>query len=186
MSSLSTRPLSSSDAPVLARLHTHSWRTAYRGILTDYFLDNSLEAYHADLWRERFETLTPLQFGALALLGDDPVGFAFACARADPRWGTQLDNLHVETERRGHGIGRTLLGALCTQAEVVAPGDGLFLWVYEKNAPARRFYEWLGAEAHEHAIIVAPDGRESGEWRYVWSSLAKLMQAVNKSQRSVG
>ena len=79
--------------------------------------------------------------------GGRPVGFAlffttFSTFLCKP--GLYLEDLFVEPEHRGAGIGRALLrhlAALCVER-----GCGRFEWrVLDWNAPSIRFYESLGA-----------------------------------------
>ena len=65
--------------------------------------------------------------------------------------GLWLEDLYVEPEHRGHGIGQALLEQLARVA--VARGYGRFEWsVLDWNADAIRFYERMGAS-------VMPDWR---------------------------
>lgn len=52
---------------------------------------------------------------------------------------TWLDDLYVHPERQGRGLGAALLDLVLT----LRP-HGLGLYVFESNAPARRFYEARG------------------------------------------
>jgi len=98
------RPVIASDAEVIAGLHTESWRDAYRGILTDAYLDGDILPERQAHWRARLERPTPGQFGFLALREATPVGFAFAFPHADQRWGTgpsksRLRRLEVDPQQ---------------------------------------------------------------------------------------
>ena len=107
------------------------------------------------------ETLAPHLFGdkpvaeALVAERDDRVvGFAlfftnFSTFLAKP--GLYLEDLFVEPEQRGHGIGQALLTRLAQTA--ASRGYGRFEWsVLDWNANAIRFYERMGA-------TVMPDWR---------------------------
>ena len=59
--------------------------------------------------------------------------------------GLYLEDLFVEPEQRGHGIGKALLRELAALA--VARDCGRFEWrVLDWNEPSIRFYESLGAK----------------------------------------
>jgi GNAT superfamily N-acetyltransferase len=90
----------------------------------------------------------------VAWLGDEPVGFAlffptYSTFRTMPcLW---LEDLFVQPEQRGHGIGLALLRALA--AEAVRRGCPRLDWaVLDWNVPAIGFYEKQGA-------VVLPDWR---------------------------
>ena len=44
---------SEGDANAIAAVHAESWRTAYRGILSDAYLDGPIDAERRRLWRAR-------------------------------------------------------------------------------------------------------------------------------------
>lgn len=86
--------------------------------------------------------------------GDRAVGFAlffhnFSTFLAKP--GLYLEDLYVEPQWRGHGIGKALLRHLAALA--VARGCGRFEWcVLDWNTPSIDFYQAMGAD-------VLPDWR---------------------------
>ena len=84
----------------------------------------------------------------IAERGGRAVGFAlffttFSTFLCKP--GLYLEDLFVEPEQRGHGIGKALLAELAALA--VARECGRFEWrVLDWNEPSIRFYESLGAK----------------------------------------
>ena len=162
------------DADAIAQLHAHSWHTAYRGILSDDFLDGPLVENRRALWRDRFAEAN--RTGQLVLvdeLAGQIQGFACAFLDADPEWGTLLDNLHVVPECKGKGLGRQLM--LHVANRLIEVGcTRLHLWAFEQNHAARRFYERLGGVMTMRQAESAPDGREVNAVRYCWSDLGGL------------
>jgi GNAT superfamily N-acetyltransferase len=83
----------------------------------------------------------------IARLGGEPAGFAlyfhnFSTFLGKP--GLYLEDLFVRPAYRGRSVGKGLLAHLAELA--VERGCGRFEWaVLDWNAPARRFYESLGA-----------------------------------------
>ena len=161
------------DAPAVAQLHAASWRSAYRGVLRDAYLDGALDSERAALWHERLVNGAdaPLE----VLLMEDPrglLGFGCLCPDADPAWGPLIDNLHVQPALKGEGLGRQLMGAL--QQRITASGatQGFHLWVLEANLAARAFYRRLGGRelAPEHHEM--PDGATYPCLRVVWQGTA--------------
>ena len=74
------------------------------------------------------------------------------------RHGIYLEDLYVVPESRGHGHGKALLAELARIC--VERGYGrLEWWVLDWNAPARRFYESLGAVAMDEWTVfrLTPD-----------------------------
>ena len=88
-----------------------------------------------------------------------PAGEIVALLVVDGDW---VDQLYVDPDRVGGGIGTQLLG----HAKAERPG-GLQLWAFEANTGARRFYE-----RHGFVAVERTDGdNEEGapDVRYTWS-----------------
>jgi ribosomal protein S18 acetylase RimI-like enzyme len=174
------RPINSNDVAAIAAIHSASWRSAYRGMLREDFLNGDLESNRVQLWKKRLTLMPPEHFGYLAINSGEAIGFAFAFADYDPRWGTQVDNLHVLPNFKGQGLGKGLLTNLCEYAQATYPQSGLYLWVYEQNAAARAFYESLDGESVERAVVQAPGGGEVAEWRYAWPNAMRILAALRR------
>jgi GNAT superfamily N-acetyltransferase len=168
------------DADEVAQLHARSWHTAYRGILSDEFLDGPLLADRLALWRARFAEAN--RTDQIVLVDEEAGnmrGFACAFLDADPDWGTLLDNLHVVPDRKGKGLGRQLMAAVASQI-LRRNRTQLHLWAFEQNHAARRFYERLGGVVTTSHTELAPDGREVNAVRYCWSDLADVQWVREK------
>jgi GNAT superfamily N-acetyltransferase len=163
------------DAATVAHIHAVSWQSAYRGVLTDAFLDERAAANRIDHWRIRLDARDPAHVGLVAERGDGPVGFAYLIGAADPVRGTLLDNLHVLPDERGHGIGRRLLAAAAHKIRIRAWPAGLYLWVFEANVAARRFYARHGAAEVDREIYDAADGGRHPAVCCAWLDAASLL-----------
>ena len=51
---LTLREATDHDAAAIARLHADSWRSAYRGMLSDEYLDHRVHLERTALWQQRF------------------------------------------------------------------------------------------------------------------------------------
>jgi GNAT superfamily N-acetyltransferase len=166
---MSLRPARPGDAPAIARLHANSWKSAYRGILRDEFLDGALDDNRRTLWGSRLSDES--QANQIVLLDEEAGeirGFACAFIDADQEWGTLLDNLHVVPDLKGRGLGRRLMAAIAAEVLQNAIRPRLHLWAYEKNLAARRFYERLGGVATACEEEPALDGTHLHVVRYFW------------------
>jgi GNAT superfamily N-acetyltransferase len=171
---ISYRPITLADGAAVARIHATSWRSAYRGILPDAYLDHAVDADRIAHWQGRLSQLYANDVGVLALQDGDSVGFAFGVRDAHERWGSMLDNIHVLPQARGHGIGRGLMRELVAQLVRAGSTSGLHLWAYEANREARRFYEGLGGMViHTEVVDTAGGGRATAHV-YGWPSLREL------------
>jgi GNAT superfamily N-acetyltransferase len=161
------------DAVAIAQLHTHSWQTAYRGILRDDFLGGPLAENRRMLWHTRLSDYKRAdQFVLVDAQGGAIRGFACAFLDADPEWGCLVDNLHVIPDLKGQGLGRQLMTAVAQRVWLSNPSSRLHLWVYEQNLAARRFYERLGGVINERHAELALDGTQVNAIRYGWSDLS--------------
>lgn len=170
-------PLQPHHADQVAALHAASWRSAYRGILTDAYLDAHVDVDRLTTWREKLRTPHDDEFGLLALRDERVVGFTFVRVRDDATWGALVDNLHVHPDCKGQGIGRQLMQAIAREVAQRTPDSGLYLWVFADNTPSRAFYTAMGGAHVEYVIRPSPDGQELPEWRIAWSSPDALMSA---------
>ena len=166
------------DAPRIAALHADSWRRAYRGMLSDEYLDTDLESDRTRVWVDRLTTPKPNQRVVLAEISDQLAGFACAFGSEDPDLGTLLDNLHVRHGFQHQGIGAALMMQIASWCQIEFAGEGLFLWVIESNLPARRFYEHLGATQAGEDIWQSPDGGAIRSLCYAWKHLGPLMRTL--------
>jgi hypothetical protein len=75
-----------SDLEAIANLHARSWRIAYRGILSDAYLDGDLVAERRAVWQERFSKPAPNQTIVVAEIDGGMVGLACAYGDHDELW----------------------------------------------------------------------------------------------------
>ena len=174
------RPIEPGDSQTIAQIHIASWRDAYRGVLHDAYLAADVVADRTAVWTDRLATPDPLCFGFIAESTSVPVGFVFLRGHADQAWGTLLDNLHVLPDHKRHGIGLQLMEAAAREALVRHAHERLYLWVFEANTSARRFYEKVEGEEVERTIVDKPGGGAAPACRVAWSGPQRLLNAVTR------
>jgi GNAT superfamily N-acetyltransferase len=165
------------DAAAIARVRVDAWRSTYRGMIPDAYLDGmSAEASEAH-WR-RILGAAPGRFSVfVAVAGDEVVGFASGLMLDPPKLGcdAELSAIYVRADRKRTGIGRRLTGAVAA-AQRNHGATGLLTWVIAGNRPARAFYEALGAEL----LVEQPfqwDGIDLVEAGYGFRDLDRLVAA---------
>ncbi|HEY8173179.1 MAG TPA: GNAT family N-acetyltransferase [Dehalococcoidia bacterium] len=176
-SAATLRPATKDDADRVARLHAESWRTAYRGIYADAYLDGPVFDDRIRVWRERFATSRDGQHVLLAETEAGLEGFICVFGDDDDTWGSLIDNLHVAPGHKRRGIGARLMHAGALWLHEHYPKSGVYLWVLQDNAPARRFYERLGARDEGAVEHDMPGGGSAFGCRYVWQSPQSLETA---------
>jgi len=141
------------DARSIAEIHVRSWQAAYRGQLTDDYLDGLSVEDRLEQHRRSLEE-PPAEWRTwVAQDGAHVVGFAVTGpsqdADATERTG-EVYAIYLEPDRVGTGAGRELfehaVGDLRERGF-----EAITLWVLESNERARRFYEVAGW-AHDGTV----------------------------------
>lgn len=138
------RAATAHDAPLIARLHTLSWQTAYSHILPAAYLSDEVPTEHAVRWRKYLDR-NETEWGLVLIAESDgePVGFVSAERPVDPVRGVLLDCLHVHPSHHGSGTGRRMIEAVRAWARTLGV-EKVHLSVLDGNARAIGFYEYNG------------------------------------------
>ena len=122
-----------------------SWRTTYRGLLPDDFLDSLDEKTYEERWARILVEGSSRVYVASG--GDEVVGFASGGRERAGEDGFvgELYAIYVLQEAQGQGQGRRLVEAVVGGLRELRLPD-MIVWVLQENASARRFYERLGGE----------------------------------------
>jgi GNAT superfamily N-acetyltransferase len=172
MSSVSLVAAGPQDLEPIALLHAQSWRSTYRGIVPDEFLDRRADSDRREFWTTRFSSTAPERRLLLQALGAGSLlGFVSVLLDAEPKWGARLDSLHVSPDSKGSGVGHRLFQAAREWIARAAPGTAMHLWCVERNAVARRFYERQGGAIVEAANRPFAGQASVAELRYWWAPL---------------
>jgi ribosomal protein S18 acetylase RimI-like enzyme len=180
---ITTRPIIEADASTVAELHTTSWRSAYRGMLRDEYLDGDIAVERRQVWAARLAAPVHANYGFMAESDAGPVGFVYLLGGADATWGTLVDNLHVVPGMKGRGIGRRLLAAAAHETLRRFPNDGVYLYVFEANLAARGFYASIGGREVERGVVEPPGGGSQVHWRVAWNGAGQLLAFLGKEPR---
>jgi ribosomal protein S18 acetylase RimI-like enzyme len=180
------RPATPADAIAIAELHAESWRSTYRGILRDDFLDGPVVEDRRRLWDSRLSGPSS-DVQLVRLVEHDGKLKAFVCAflDADAKWGALLDNLHVVPSSQDQGLGRTLMGEAAGWVLQHRPKSPLHLWVFKDNVSACQFYNHLGGVIAERHVHLAPDGSHVEAVRYYWEEARALLKMGAVARRTI-
>jgi len=178
-----------SDSADIARVHIDSWKTAYKGIIADDYLD-SLSYEERDRWW--FENLS--SSGRLVFVAEDStpesvekkiIGF---CAGGrnhssmDSDFASVLGSIYILQRHRGRGIGKALVHSLAVSL-VEGGFSSMIVWVLSKN-PYRRFYESLGGK-YVRSSEIQIGGSTFEDVAYGWTDMKvlKVMTKIVKARR---
>lgn len=159
------------ESQAIAILHAESWQIAYKNILSDAFLEKEVLPNRLHLWSERFDKREKNRWIYVAVDKQVLKGFVCVYGNDDPKWGALIDNLHILPELKGQGIGKRLMQEAAKWVADNYPNPHFYLWVYEDNHEARRFYEKMGGENVETELYDNADGSSSNVLRYAWHRL---------------
>lgn len=145
------------DAPDLAKVQTASWRAAFRGLLSDEFLDALDHEALTRTWEgslTRFEG--PLAGTLISEQANRVVGYSLYYPSDDEdddsaRVG-MIGSLYTLPDVWGTGVGKALITA-SLDAMTSAGYAEATLWVLESNTRARSFYGRNGWH-HDGAVVV--------------------------------
>lgn len=169
------RPATLEDLAGMTRVHVDTWKTTYRGLVPDSFLDNL--TYESDLARGfgRWLREPPAKETHLVaeIASGEIVGFAVGGPNreADPDFAGELGAIYVLEAHQRMGVGRALFGGVAQHLFQIGMAS-MIVWVLEAN-PYRRFYEKLGGTAVRHRF--APHaGVSLPEVSYGWKNIREL------------
>lgn len=147
--SLSLRPASEADIPVLRELADRIWRESYAAMLTPEQMDYMLAWMYAPetIAREMAEGV----IWELALLGDDAIGF-HSCTHEPGEQRLKLNKLYILPERQGNGLGQVVLGRVHELAESLGAAE-VWLQVNKRNPRAIAAYERAGYRIARSAVF---------------------------------
>jgi ribosomal protein S18 acetylase RimI-like enzyme len=136
------RPATIGDTTAMAGLFIDAWRRCYAGIVAAEVLDR-LDRQQVTGWLARLVGEPGRGHTDLAVAGDRIAGFVRYGIDAEQPDSGQVYGLYVHPDTAGRGIGRQLLD----HATGWLAGQGcrhVSLYVFERNARARRLYERAG------------------------------------------
>ncbi len=158
------RPINEHDDRLaISHVYEASWKSAYKGIIPQAYLDGIPEGRWAQVvdhpaWR----TLVMLDGGKI-------IGTSSYCASRfeDMDGYGEIISLYLLPEYFGKGHGKRLLQAAVDGLTQMGYAD-IFLWVLEDNAKARHFYECFGFEASGAYLEDDIGGKKLREIRYIY------------------
>ncbi len=142
---VSIRPTDEEDVPLIMEF--------IKAIADFEDLGDSVLASEEDIRKSLFGP-KPFAEAAIAEVNKEPAGFVtyfhnFSSFVGKP--GLYVEDIYVHPEYRKQGVGRSLM-AYCARI-ARERGCGRMDWSVLNWNPARKFYENLGAEAHEEWIV---------------------------------
>lgn len=136
------------DAKQIAMVVVDTWRTAYKGIVNDEYLDGLRYEERENVFKERILQLDTEKF--LYVFEDAQtkkvVGFIWlGKPLEDMQYDGEIYALYVLYDYQKHGIGRQLIKEAIYKLKYEGCKD-IVIWALKDNIAARKFYERMGGK----------------------------------------
>lgn len=159
------------DVKDISKIHASSWKSAYKGIVPQAYLDELKEDY----WVSAFETWLNDSVLTVQVMVDNGgiigcVAYGKARDKSLFGWG-EIISIYLLPEYFGKGYGSKLLERALLDLKQ-SGFENIYLWVLKLNQRARHFYEknnWRCNKEDECICEIA--GKQLTEIRYVYSFL---------------
>lgn len=159
-----------SDAYGIAKVHIDSWRTTYKGLISDKFLNDFSHDDRTVRWRKvinDYEIENRYIFVAEDSI-EGIIGFA-TCGiereMKDPSIG-ELYAVYILKEHQFKGVGRLLFNEVLNKLSDLK-FNVITIWVLVENYQARKFYELMGGIAgKEQDIVISGDTLKEIEYEF--------------------
>jgi len=173
---MNIRKAKSQDAQDIGKVHVDSWRTTYKGIIPDVFLNNLSYEQRTELWKKNISDATNYVLVA-ENEQNEIIGFATGGTRKTnsvPNT-TDLTSIYLLEEYQGMGIGKQLLKEIFAYFKLKGY-EKVFVEVLAENK-TRNFYEYYGAQYVDNTEIKI-GGKVLEELIYVWNDIDKVIEKI--------
>nr|WP_315467087.1 GNAT family N-acetyltransferase [uncultured Undibacterium sp.] len=170
------------DAEAIAAIRIEGWRTTYRGMIPDSYLNEMDMNENVLHWRTILQAL-PLKEDSLcvyvAVSEDEIVGFVSAMKLSEPKLDRdgEINAIYIRPQWQRCGIGKRMLHKAARSLQAMGC-TSCVIWVIDGNSQARNFYEELGGE-----ILIEQDfswdGLDLTEVGYGWNDLSVMMASAD-------
>lgn len=168
--SVDVRPATTNDLEAIARVLVDTWRTTFRGLLSDEFLNGMSYAAQQERHRRTMAKPETAYFVATCEQTGEVIGFVNGGPNRHSEYpcAAELYAIYVRKEFQRRGIGKRLFRALADTL-LQSGFTSMLVWVLAGN-PNRDFYERLGGRTiAERPIKLGPNVVE--EEALAWSDL---------------
>ena len=166
--SLEIRKASLDDVKDISRIHALSWKTAYKGIIPQAYLDELKESF----WVPAFTTWIQDNVLTVQLIVEN--GSSVGCVaygksrdKSLSDWG-EIVSIYLLPEYFGRGYGNKLLENALLDLKKYGY-QNIYLWVLKENQRARHFYEKNKLQCNKDECTCEIMGKELTDIRYIYS-----------------
>jgi len=129
------------DAKSISDIRINGWKSAYRGIMKDEYLNN----IDYEVGRNRFyERLSNINYNEKIIVYEDEnktiLGFAVFINLLDQKYDCELQGLYIEPNNKGKGIGSQLMNYVINYFKNNNK-KSMIIYCLKENYASRKFYE---------------------------------------------
>lgn len=161
------------DGPGIANVYIKSWKTTYKGIISDDYLNSMDFDKRAESWERIIESGSSINFIAENGSGEI-VGFASGGQEQtdDPKYKGEVYAIYLLESHQRKGLGKRLVKPLI-EALINRDFPNLVIWALEENT-CRSFYESIGGKiVNKKAILIS--GSPLVEVAYGWEDIQEAL-----------
>lgn len=165
------RQASINDVPGIAQVHVSSWKSTYKGIISEDYLSNLSIERRINNWNWQFNNLNPDEVTYVAENEDGTiVGFSNGgkCRNEQYKYDSELYSIYLLEEYQGQGYGKALFSTVVNHLRL-HKYQSFMICVLEKN-PATTFYSRLGGRVFTKKDIQIGNDTLT-ELAFGWSDL---------------
>ena len=137
------RSAGAGDAEGIAAVHHEASRQSLAEVLPSEVADDFTLDKRRVLWTGLFGSEDGLPSVEVAVHDAEVLGFAWWRRLDAAAYDAEVISIHVRPDAQRRGLGRRLMGRTAERMAEIGAASG-YLWVFEANPSARRFYEALG------------------------------------------
>jgi ribosomal protein S18 acetylase RimI-like enzyme len=171
------RRATEADLKAIAHVLVDTWRTTFRGLLSDDFLDSMSYEDQRERHRRTMLVRKAPYFVAISVRTNKVIGFASggASRHSEYPYPGELYAIYVRQAYQGRSIGKRLFCALADQ--LLQSGlSAMIAWVLVNN-PNRGFYQRVGGrEIATQPITLGPTTVD--EVAFVWDNLGSTLRSM--------
>lgn len=164
------------DAEGIAKVHVDSWRTTYKGIIPEDFLNKLSYQQRKDLWIRNLSRTDNYVIVAENSEGEI-IGFADFWKRETNTVPNSIDltSIYLLEVYQGQGVGKALLKQLFLQFKQRGY-QKVFVDVLEENKTCS-FYEYYGAKLY-NTVQIKIGGVVLDERIYEWNNVDEVLEKL--------
>ncbi|KAA0548164.1 GNAT family N-acetyltransferase [Bacillus sp. BGMRC 2118] len=160
------------DVEQMAIVHVDSWKTTYKGIVSEDYLATLKYEDREKLWHS---ALSSSNFVWVAEVHNKVVGFISGGKErtSEYNYDGEIYAIYILKEHQKSGIGKKLIQAFSREMKEVGNFNSILVWVLSQN-PSQQFYQGLKAVKVDSAVIDIGNEKHE-EFAFGWPRIDTLI-----------